>query len=197
MRIIGLTGSIATGKSTVTEMFRHLKIPVHDADKKVHEIMGPQSSAVPKIISEFGDVGNIDEGINRQKLGKIIFGDAVAKARLESIVHPLVWYDRERFFAEMKQQGRKIVVLDVPLLFETGSDIVCDKIICVWAPYFIQRQRALQRIGMSEKKFKSILENQLPQQTKKRLADFSLPTGLGKAYTYKLLKRWLSPKREF
>ena len=197
MKIIGLTGSIATGKSTVTEMFRHLKIPVHDSDKKVHEFMEPQGPAVPKIISEFGDVGNIDEGINRQKLGKIIFGDAVAKARLESIVHPLVWYDRKRFFAEMKQQGRKIVVLDVPLLFETGSDIVCDTIICVWAPYFIQRQRALQRVGMSEKKFKSILEHQLPQQTKKRLADFPLPTGLGKAYTYKLLKRWLFVKREF
>ncbi len=191
MKIVGLTGSIATGKSSVGDMFKYLKIPVHDADKAVHTSLAPGGLAVSDIISEFGDVGNSDIGIDRQKLGNIIFSDSEAKTRLELIIHPLVWQDRNKFLKKMKQQNRKIVVIDIPLLFETGSGFICDKIICVWAPYFLQRQRALQRIGMTQHKLDAILNNQLPQQIKMQLADFSLPTGLGKAYTYRLLKRWL------
>ena len=191
MRIIGLTGSIATGKSSVSDMFRYLRIPVHDADRLVHNFLGPHGLAVSDIIAAFGDVGNLDNGIDRQKLGDIIFSDPEAKNRLELIVHPLIWQDRQKFFKHMRLQTRKIVVVDIPLLFETGSDMVCDNIICVWAPYFLQRQRALHRAGMTQQKLDAILNNQLPQHTKMQLADFCLPTGLGKAYTYKLLKRWL------
>jgi dephospho-CoA kinase len=191
MRIIGLTGSIATGKSSVSDMFRYLRIPVHDADRSVHNFLGPHGLAVSDIIAAFGDVGNLDNGIDRQKLGDIIFSDPEAKNRLELIVHPLIWQDRQKFFKHMRLQNRKIVVVDIPLLFETGSDMVCDNIICVWAPYFLQRQRALHRAGMTQQKLDAILNNQLPQHTKMQLADFCLPTGLGKAYTYKLLKRWL------
>ena len=191
MRIIGLTGSIATGKSSVSDMFRYLRIPVHDADRSVHNFLGPHGLAVSYIIAAFGDVGNLDNGIDRQKLGDIIFSDPEAKNRLELIVHPLIWQDRQKFFKHMRLQNRKIVVVDIPLLFETGSDMVCDNIICVWAPYFLQRQRALHRAGMTQQKLDAILNNQLPQHTKMQLADFCLPTGLGKAYTYKLLKRWL------
>lgn len=191
MRIIGLTGSIATGKSSVSDMFRYLRIPVHDADRSVHNFLGPHGLAVSDIIATFGDVGNLDNGIDRQKLGDIIFSDPEAKNRLELIVHPLIWQDRQKFFKHMRLQNRKIVVVDIPLLFETGSDMVCDNIICVWAPYFLQRQRALHRAGMTQQKLDAILNNQLPQHTKMQLADFCLPTGLGKAYTYKLLKRWL------
>lgn len=191
MRIIGLTGSIATGKSSVSDMFRYLRIPVHDADRSVHNFLGPHGLAVSDIIAAFGDVGNLDNGIDRQKLGDIIFSDPEAKNRLELIVHPLIWQDRQKFFKHMRLQNRKIVVVDIPLLFETGSDMVCDNIICVWAPYYLQRQRALHRAGMTQQKLDAILNNQLPQHTKMQLADFCLPTGLGKAYTYKLLKRWL------
>jgi dephospho-CoA kinase len=191
MRIIGLTGSIATGKSSVSDMFRYLRIPVHDADRSVHNFLGPHGLAVSDIIAAFGDVGNLDNGIDRQKLGDIIFSDPEAKNRLELIVHPLIWQDRQKFFKHMRLQNRKIVVVDIPLLFETGSDMVCDNIICVWAPYFLQRQRALHRAGMTQQKLDAILNNQLPQHTKMQLADFCLPTGLGKAYTYKLLKHWL------
>jgi dephospho-CoA kinase len=191
MRIIGLTGSIATGKSSVSDMFRYLRIPVHDADRSVHNFLGPHGLAVSDIIAAFGDVGNLDNGIDRQKLGDIIFSDPEAKNRLELIVHPLIWQDRQKFFKHMRLQNRKIVVVDIPLLFETGSDMVCDNIICVWAPYFLQRKRALHRAGMTQQKLDAILNNQLPQHTKMQLADFCLPTGLGKAYTYKLLKRWL------
>ena len=191
MRIIGLTGSIATGKSSVSDMFRYLRIPVHDADRLVHNFLGPHGLAVSDIIAAFGDVGNLDNGIDRQKLGDIIFSDPEAKNRLELIVHPLIWQDRQKFFKHMRLQNKKIVAVDIPLLFETGNDIICDNIICVWAPYFLQRQRALHRAGMTQQKLDAILNNQLPQHTKMQLADFCLPTGLGKAYTYKLLKRWL------
>jgi len=191
MRIIGLTGSIATGKSSVSDMFRYLRIPVHDADRSVHNFLGPHGLAVLDIIAAFGDVGNFDNGIDRQKLGDIIFSDSEAKNRLELIIHPLIWQDRHKFFKHMRLQNRKIVVVDIPLLFETESDMICDNIICVWAPYFLQRRRALHRTGMTEHKLDAILNNQLPQHTKMQLADFCLPTGLGKAYTYKLLKRWL------
>ena len=191
MRIIGLTGSIATGKSSVSDMFRYLRIPVHDADRSVHNFLGPHGLAVSDIIAAFGDVGNFDNGIDRQKLGDIIFSDSEAKNRLELIVYPLIWQDRQKFFKHMRLQNRKIVVVDIPLLFETESDMICDNIICVWAPYFLQRRRALHRTGMTEHKLDAILNNQLPQHTKMQLADFCLPTGLGKAYTYKLLKRWL------
>ena len=191
MRIIGLTGSIATGKSSVSDMFRYLRIPVHDADKSVHNFLGPHGLAVLDIIAAFGDVGNLNNGIDRQKLGDIIFGDPEAKNQLELIIHPLVWQDRRKFVKHMKLQNRKIMVVDIPLLFETRSDIICDNIICVWAPYYLQRQRALHRAGMTQNKLDAILNNQLPQHTKMQLADFCLPTGLGKAYTYKLLKRWL------
>ena len=172
MRIIGLTGSIATGKSSVSDMFRYLRIPVHDSDKSVHNFLGPHGLAVSDIISAFGNVGNLDNGIDRQKLGDIIFGNPEAKNRLELIIHPLVWQDRHKFFKHMKLQNRKIVVVDIPLLFETGSDIICDNIICVWAPYFLQRQRALHRAGMTQHKLDAILNNQLPQHTKMQLADF-------------------------
>ena len=191
MRIIGLTGSIATGKSSVSDMFRYLRIPVHDADRSVHNFLGPYGLAVLDIITAFGNIGSLDNGIDRQKLGDIIFSDPEAKNRLELIVHPLIWQDRQKFFKHMRLQNRKIVVVDIPLLFETGSDMICDNIICVWAPYFLQRQRALHRTGMTQHKLDAILNNQLPQHTKMQLADFCLPTGLGKAYTYKLLKRWL------
>ena len=197
MKIIGLTGSIATGKSSVSDMFRGLRIPVHDADRAVHNLLGPHGPAVLHIISEFGDVGNLDQGIDRQKLGHIIFGDPGSKNRLELIIHPLVWHDRSKFFKQMKLQNRKLVVVDIPLLFETGSDIICDKIICVWAPFFLQRRRALRRVGMTQNKLDAILNDQLPQQTKMQLADFCLPTGLGKAYTFKLLKRWLLSNLSF
>jgi len=191
MRVIGLTGSIATGKTTIGKMCNHLKIPVHDADKTVHDLIGPNGTAVPMIVEMFGDIRTLENGIDRQKLGKIIFSGVEEKKALESIIHPLVESNRNKFLSRMKSQRQKMVVVDIPLLFETGCEVFCDSIICVWAPEFLQRQRALARLGMSEKKLSDILSYQLPQKVKMQLADFCLPTGLGKAYSYKLLKRWL------
>ena len=192
MKIIGLTGSIATGKSSISEMFRRLKTPVHDSDKVVHNLMGPKGAAVPDIIKLFGDIRNKDKGVDRQKLGKIVFSDFEAKAALEKLIHPLIRLDRNTFIRRMRVQKKKLIVVDIPLLYETDSHHICDIIICTWAPIFLQKKRALKRFGMSEEKLDAILSQQLPQKEKMKLADFCLPTGLGKAYSYKLLKRWLS-----
>ncbi len=192
MKTIGLTGSIATGKSSISKMFCRLRIPVHDSDKTVHTLMSPNGAAVPKIIKLFGDVRDNNNGIDRQKLGNIIFSDIEAKNTLEALIHPLVHLDRSIFIKQMRGQRRKVIVVDIPLLFETQSDHICDMIICAWAPEFLQRKRALKRFGMSEKKLSSIINQQMSQREKMKLADFCLPTGLGKAYSFKLLKRWLS-----
>ena len=191
MRVIGLTGSIATGKTTVGKMFNHLKIPVHDSDKTVHDLIGPNGAAVPMIVELFGDIRTLENGIDREKLWRIAFSDFEEKKALESIIHPLVESNRNKFLTRMRGQRQRMVVVDIPLLFETGCEVFCDSIICVWASEFLQRQRALARLGMSEKKLNDILSYQLPQKVKMQLADFCLPTGLGKAYSYKLLKRWL------
>ncbi|MBT5798655.1 MAG: dephospho-CoA kinase [Alphaproteobacteria bacterium] len=195
MKIIGLTGSIASGKSSVSQMFRHLGIPVHDADKTVHELMGAYGLAVPELLSIFGNIGSVDQGINRKKLGEIVFSDESAKYELESIIHPLVWRDRNKFLEQMRHNRKKVIIVDIPLLFETGSNVICNKVICVWAPIFLLRQRALKRAGMTSDKLNAILHHQLPQYEKMRLADFCLPSGLGKAYSFKLLKRWLITQR--
>ena len=192
MKIIGLTGSIATGKSSVSEMFHRLKIPVHDSDKIVHSLMGPKGAAIQGIIKLFGNVGDNENGIDRRKLGELVFSDPDAKTALEALVHPLVHTDRNAFLNQMNNQRKKMVVVDIPLLYETGCEYFCDRVICVWAPDFLQKRRAMKRTGMSEKKLDAILNGQIPQREKMNLADFCLPTGLGKAYSFRLLKRWVS-----
>ena len=192
MKIIGLTGSIATGKSSVSEMFHRLRIPVHDSDKIVHSLLGPKGAAIQSITELFENVGDNEKGIDRKKLGELVFSDPDAKTALEALVHPLVQTDRNTFLNRMNNQRRKMVVVDIPLLYENGYEYLCDKIICVWAPDFLQKRRAMRRADMSEKKLDAILKGQIPQKEKMNLADFCLPTGLGKAYSFRLLKRWLS-----
>jgi len=196
MLIIGLTGSIATGKSTVSMMLRRMGFPVHDADQTVHHLISAYGAAVPDILAAFGaSVGRTDTGINRKRLGDMVFGDAGKKAVLEGILHPLVYRDKQRFIRQARCHRHKAVFLDVPLLFETGGDAGCDHVITVWSPAFIQRQRALRRHGMTEQKLNAILSAQYPQPDKKRLSDFSLPSSLGQAETHKRLKKWLKSLR--
>ena len=192
MKIIGLTGTIASGKSTIAQMFRDLHIDVHDADKAVHVLIGPYGKASQKIAQIFGShLLEENNQIDRVKLGKIVFGDPEARKRLESILHPLVTADRSRFLADMQRRRKKWVVLDVPLLFETGGDAQCDYVVTVWAPYFLLQQRALQRPAMTVEKFSQIVAAQLPQTQKMRLADLALPTGLGRYESRRRLKKWL------
>ncbi len=173
---IGLTGSIGMGKSTTAKMFAHRGIPVHDADQVVHDLY--RGEAAPMIEAAFpGTVG--DEGVDRAKLAKYVVGNDAQMKRLEAIVHPLVRQADEDFRHRMIESGEPLAILDIPLLFETSGEDRVDIIVVVTAPAEIQRQRVLDRPGMSVEKFESILERQTPDAEKRQRADFVIDTSLG------------------
>jgi dephospho-CoA kinase len=187
MVILGLTGSIGMGKSTAAGMLRYLGVPVHDADASVHHLMAPDGAAFEPIISAFPDVLQ-DGRIERQILGPIVFADSDALKCLEAILHPLVRDDENRFLRQNRLAQRSLVVLDIPLLFETAGEKRCDQVAVVSAPEFIQRQRVMARSGMTEAKFSAILAKQMPDREKRRKADFIIPTGLGRAVTFATIR---------
>ena len=188
MIVLGVTGSIAMGKSTVTAMLSHLNNPIHDADKTVHDLMNVNGKAYNEIAKNFPGSVEVNR-VNRMKLGREVFGDPEKLEQLENILHPLVREARDKFIKRQNRLKSRLIILDVPLLYETGGDNHCDKILVVSAPYFIQRQRALARQGMTQRKFYDILKQQMPDHEKRKRANFIVPTGLGKAYTYRVLKR--------
>ena len=188
MIVLGVTGSIAMGKSTVSTMLSHLNNPIHDADKTVHELMDMNGKAYYEIAKSFPAAVQVT-GIDRAKIGREVFGNPKKLKELENILHPLVREARDKFIRQQNRYKSRLVILDVPLLYETGGDKDCDKVVVVSAPYFIQRQRALARQGMTQTKFNDILKRQLPDREKRRRADAVIPTGLGKAHTYRVLKR--------
>ena len=188
MLIIGITGSIAMGKSTAASMLSKLNIPIHDADKTVHRLFRKSGGAYNSIAKVFPEA--VDKnGVDRMKLGREVFGNPDRLALLESIVHPLVSRARKKFIQGHRRTKSKLVILDVPLLYETGGDKGCDKVMVVSAPAFLQKQRALSRPNMSLKKFGDILSHQIPNREKCKRADYVIQTGLGKAHTYCVLKR--------
>ncbi|HEY0523752.1 MAG TPA: dephospho-CoA kinase [Stellaceae bacterium] len=180
MIVLGLTGSIGMGKSTAAAMLRRLGVPVHDADATVHRLMAPGGRAVPAVSAAFPDVLTPTGGIDRRALGARVFGDRAALRRLESILHPMVGAAERRFLARQARRRARLVVLDIPLLFETGGDRRCDAVIVVTAPPFLQRARVMRRPGMTEGKLAAILAKQMPDAEKRRRADFVVPTGLGR-----------------
>ena len=192
MLIVGLTGSIATGKSAAAAMLRRLNFQVHDSDKAAHQLMGPGDQAIDDIASLFGpEVVTTASGVNRIRLGNIVFADPAKRVLLEQILHPLIREQKHRFIQHNRLQGRKAVFLDVPLLFETGGDSDCDRVITVWCPAFLQTARALRRRGMTEEKLRAVVNAQWPQSKKCQLSDLALPSSLGRAETFRRLKRWL------
>ncbi len=169
--VLCLTGSLGMGKSTAAKFFAAAGVPVHDSDAVVHALY--EGEAVPLIETAFP--GSTTDGkIDRSKLAAMVLDDNAALARLEAIVHPLVFASREEFLVAARARGTAVVVLDVPLLFETGADCRCDAVVVVSAPAEIQRRRALQRPGMTEDKFAAILRQQMPDAEKRRRADFIL-----------------------
>lgn len=162
--ILGLTGSIGMGKSTVAQMFRDLGIPVFDADGTVHTLQGPNGALLPAIEAAFpGTTG--PAGVDRPALRERIFADPAARERLEAIVHPAVAAERQRFLDAHREAS--LVVLDVPLLFETGGDSRCDSVAVVSAAPEVQRARVLARPGMTESAFAAILATQMPDAEKR------------------------------
>ena len=192
MIVIGLTGSVASGKSTVAGWMSEKGIGIHDADLAVHSLLAANGQAVPDIKAKFGpDMVAPDGSIDRKKLGGHVFVTPADRKILESILHPLVRQHRDQFLQDQRALGRQIVVLDVPLLFETGGDTSCDYVIVVYAAEDTIRQRALSRPGMTEEKLAGILATQMPASEKCQRADFVLYTDLDPDSTRQHLFAWL------
>jgi dephospho-CoA kinase len=171
--ILCLTGSLGMGKSRTAQFFAEEGVPVYDADAVVHELY--EGEAVPLIVQAFpGAVAN--GKVDRAKLAALVLGDDAALKRLEAIVHPLVAARREKFLAAARANKVNVVLLDVPLLFETRGERHCDAVVVVSAPADIQRRRALERPGMTEEKFAALLAKQLPDTEKRERADFVVDT---------------------
>ena len=173
--VLGLTGSIGMGKSTVAEFLRQMRVPVFDADAEVRRMQGPDGELLPAIEAEFPGTTNLG-GLDRDAMGKTVFGDPDALARLEAIVHPAVRRARERFLAD--HDDAPLVVFDIPLLFEKGSEAEVDAVAVVSAPYEQQRERVLARPGMTEERFAEILALQTPDAEKRARADYLIDTGV-------------------
>lgn len=176
MIVLGLTGSIGMGKSTTARLFAESGIPVHDSDETVHRLYS--GAAAPLVEAAFpGSV--VDGKVDRARLGQRVLGDSHALAKLESIIHPLVRSEADAFLASHRAAGAPLVVLDIPLLFETNGRGRVDKVVVVTASPEIQRQRVLARPGMTPEKFASILAKQVPDADKRRQADYIIDSGLG------------------
>lgn len=178
MKILGLTGSIGMGKSTASAMLRRMGIPVHDADATVHALLGPKGKAVAAVERAFPGSSR-DHAVDRAELGRRVFGDPAALRRLEAILHPLVREAERNFLQTQARRGTDLVVLDIPLLFETGGEKRCDRVAVVSCPGFLQAQRVMRRPGMSPGRLAAILAHQMPDAEKRRRADWVIPTGLG------------------
>ncbi len=167
--VLCLTGSLGMGKSTAAKFFAEEGVPVHDSDAVVHALY--EGEATPLIEQAFP--GSTAGGkVDRNKLAAMVLNDKTALTRLEAIVHPMVTASREKFLAAARERGDKVVVLDVPLLFETNTERRCDAVVVVSAPAEIQRRRAFDRPGMTDDKLAAILAKQMPDAEKRRRADF-------------------------
>lgn len=186
MKILGLTGSVGMGKSTAAAMLKRMRIPVYDADAAVHRMMGKGGIALAAVRSAFPGVEK-DGAIDRKALGRLVFGDEAAMKRLEGIIHPLVRADERRFLNRERRRGTPLVVMDVPLLFESGREKRYDAVMVVTAPAFLQRARVMARPGMDAPRFAAVLARQMPDAEKRRRADFIVPSGLGRSVTWRVL----------
>jgi len=173
MFILGLTGSVGMGKSTSAGFFADAGVPVHDADAVVHRLY--EGAAVPAIEAAFPGTTGAGK-VDRNKLAARVLGDDAALKRLEAIIHPLVQEAEVRTLSDAQARGEKVVVLDIPLLFETGGDRRVDAVVVVSAPADVQRARVLGRPGMTEEKLAAILAKQMPDAEKRRRADFIVDT---------------------
>lgn len=191
------------GKSTVAGMFEQLGVPSHDADKAVHDLMVPGAKGYNAIVAAFpyfdhpeiykkqqGPLGKMNY-IDRVAFGKMIFADDASRETLEGIMHPLVREAQNDFIKDMRRMGKHVVLLDIPLLFETDSHQFVDVTINVEAPDHIQRARVMARPNMTEEKFEQILSKQMPSKEKSTYADYVIGTGLSRAITFSQVRQVL------
>jgi dephospho-CoA kinase len=190
MIVLGLTGSIGMGKSSAAKALRRLGLPVHDADAEVHRLQTAGGGTLPAIAAAFP--GAVKNGrLDRAGLRAMLQADPAGWKRLEAIMHPRVLQAERRFLARAAARRAPAVVLDIPLLFESGGERRCDAIIVVSAPPFIQRARVLRRPGMTPAQFAAMLGRQMPDSEKRRRANFVVLTGLDRRQTLRALKKIL------
>ncbi|MDB5452796.1 MAG: dephospho-CoA kinase [Caulobacteraceae bacterium] len=178
MKTVGLTGSIGMGKTTTAQMFAEEGVPVYDADAEVHRLYAEGGAAVPLVEAAFPGVVK-DGAVDRAALSARVVGDPRALKALEEIVHPLVGLSRADFFEAARAAGADLVILDIPLLFETGGEARVESVVVVSAPAPVQRERVMARAGMTPEKFEAILTRQIPDAEKRARADFVIDTGQG------------------
>jgi len=176
------------GKSTAAAMLRRLGVPLFDADLVVHCLLAPAGAAVPAVSAAFPGVETEAGGIDRALLGQRVFTNPAALRRLEEILHPMVAAEEKRFLARSRARRVALVVLDIPLLFETGAERRCDYVLVVSVPALVQRQRVMRRPGMTEIRLAAILRKQVPDHRKRQRADFVVPTGAARGVTLRRLK---------
>lgn len=179
MIVIGLTGSIATGKSVVADLFRDEGVPIHDADRTVHDLMAVSGQAAEPVGEAFPEARTEDGGIDRSVLGRLVFDNDAHRRQLEQILHPLVAMMRDQWLAQKKLAKYRFVGIDVPLLFETGGEVNCDVTVVSSCGNYLQRKRALERPNMTTERFETILALQMPDSIKCQKADFIVPTEFG------------------
>lgn len=185
---VGLTGSIGMGKSETAKLFARLGLPVFDADATVHALYGPGGAGTVAVAVRFPEAVTA-EGVDRTRLTKIVAGDASALRELEALIHPLVRQAEERFIDTARARNDDLVILDIPLLFETGRDKTMDAIVVVSAPEAVQRERVLKRTGMTFEKLEAILARQVPDAKKRAQADFIIETDKGLDHALAQVKR--------
>lgn len=190
MLVLGLTGSIGMGKTTAGGMLKRMGCAVLDSDAVVHRLFARGGGAGLKVARLFPECVN-DGAVDRAALGKRVFGDPAALRRLEALIHPMVQAAQRNFLRRVARQGRRVAVLDIPLLYETRAERRVDAVLAVSAPGFLQRRRVLARPGMTEEKLRAILARQTPDAEKRRRADVVIPSGLGRAVTWRALGRAL------
>jgi dephospho-CoA kinase len=195
MIVIGLTGSIGMGKSTVAQMFADEGAPAFNSDHAVHALYAPGGAAVAAVSAAFPGVLK-DGGVDRAALSAQVINDAAAMKRLEQIVHPLVREANRAFSEKHKAAGASIVVYDIPLLFEGRGDKTFDKIVVASAPPDVQRARVLGRPGMTQAKFEALLGRQVPDEEKRARADFVINTGVSLEETRAQVRAVLDALRE-
>lgn len=190
MIVVGLTGSIGMGKSTLAAQFRSLDLPVHESDPIVHRLLREE----PRIRETFPDA--FDNGvIDREKMAGLIYDNDTKRKELESILHPLIRLDRAKWTDEARHKGRDIVVIDVPLLFETNADKECDYILCVTASPDVQKMRVLSRPRMTQERLDKILNLQMPDAEKRKRSDLVIDTSGGLEQTFEQAKKLVEQLR--
>ncbi len=190
MRVIGLTGGIGMGKSTAAAEFRRRRIPVFDADATVHRLQSPGGAALPPIATAFPGV--VSNGVLDRARLRSALTDPAALTRLERIIHPLVRRAERQFLARAQAAGRSLVVLDIPLLFETGGDQRVDHVMVTSAPAAVQRARVVARGRMTGAQIDAVLRRQLPDAERRRRADTVIRTGLSRFHAVAQIRRALA-----